>query len=97
VSVYTVRQLRARYGWYRSVASSRRGVDIDGQLTVSGLADRLGVTKHWIYYRIHNECIDPKYITRHPVYKVLLIQDDPELIEFLQQQVALTACDNGGI
>ncbi len=84
VSCHAVRMTRLERGWHHLVARSRHALKLDGYLTALGLAEKLGVDRDWIYYRILNQTIDPKWVKRDPSGKVYLIQDDPELIEQLR-------------
>jgi DNA invertase Pin-like site-specific DNA recombinase len=85
VSCHAVRMTRLERGWHHLVARSRHALELDGYLTALGLAEKLGVDRDWVYYRILNQTIDPKWVKRDPSGKVYLIQDDPELIEQLRR------------
>ena len=55
---------------------------IPGHLTVSQVAERLRVSKHWIYDRIHNGTIQ---IERDANSKLFLFPDAPMTIALLEQ------------
>jgi excisionase family DNA binding protein len=55
---------------------------IPGHLTVSQVAERLQVSKHWVYDRIHNGTIR---IEREPNSKLFLFPDSPMNIALLEQ------------
>jgi DNA invertase Pin-like site-specific DNA recombinase len=84
VSSHGVRVIRLDRKWYRLVARSWHARELDGYLTALGLAEKVGVDRDWIYRRILNQSIDPKWVKRDPSGKVYLIQDDPELVEQLR-------------
>ncbi len=88
MSPATVRQIRLSQGWQMALSHSRNALELDGYLTVRGLAARLGVEPKWVYHRIDQGLIEPHYYTRHPHSQVYLIKDDPELIKQLQQLLA---------
>lgn len=55
---------------------------IAGHLTVSQVAERLQVSKHWVYDRIHNGTIQ---IERDPNSKLFLFPDAPMNIDLLEK------------
>ncbi len=77
----TVRIIRLRHRLLRERRQShpRR---IPGHLTVTQLADRLGVTLHWIYDRIHNGTIQ---VERDRQANLYLFPDRPETIAQFKQ------------
>jgi DNA invertase Pin-like site-specific DNA recombinase len=81
VLVSTVRIIRLRHRLLvkRSQSHPRR---IPGHLTVSQVAERLQVSKHWIYDRIHNGTIQ---IERDADFKLFLFPDAPMTITLLEQ------------
>jgi hypothetical protein len=87
VSYHVVRMTRLERGWHHLVARSRHALELDGYLTALGLAEKLGIDRDWVYRRLLNHTIDPKWVKRDPSGKVYLIQDDPELIEQLRQSL----------
>ncbi len=81
VLVSTVRIIRLRHRLLikQSQSHPRR---IPGHLTVSQVAERLEVSKHWIYDRIHNGTIQ---IERDPVSRLFLFQDSLMTTTLLKQ------------
>lgn len=88
VSAATVTKIRLAHGWYTPLHRSRGQLEIDGYLTVRGLAAQLGAPRGWVHRRIWSGEIDPDYIKRHPESDVYLIKNDLDLIEQLRQQRA---------
>jgi hypothetical protein len=81
----TVMKIRLAHHWHTHLARSRNALELNGCLTIRGLAARLGVEPKWVYNRLNRGGIDPQYITRHPQSQVYLIKDDPMLIAQLKQ------------
>ena len=79
VSTVQIIRLRHRLLVKRSQSHPRR---IPGHLTVSQVAERLQVSKHWIYDRIHNGTIE---IRRDPETKLFLFKDAQLTIKLLEQ------------
>ena len=81
VLVSTVRIIRLRHRILvkRSQSHPRR---IPGHLTVSQVAEKVPVSKHWIYDRIHNGTIQ---IERDADSGLFLFPDAPMNITFLEQ------------
>jgi DNA invertase Pin-like site-specific DNA recombinase len=77
----TVRILRLRHRLFRKRSQShpRR---IAGRLTVPQLARTLGITKHWIYDRIHNGTIQ---VARDSQTSLYLFPDQPKTITLFKQ------------
>ena len=77
----TVRLLRLRHRLLRERRQShpRR---IPGRLTVSQVAEALGITPHWVYDRIYNGTIQ---VTRDPQTHLYLFPDKPKTIALFQQ------------
>jgi DNA invertase Pin-like site-specific DNA recombinase len=77
----TVRGLRLRHHVLQQQSQShpRR---VPGHLTVTQLAARLGVTKHWLYDRIHNGTVT---VTRDAGSGLYLFPDTPETVHALAQ------------
>ncbi len=84
----TVQRERSTRGWYDSLHQSRNALDVNGQLTVRGLAARLGVSTGTVYRNLEHGQIAPDYYTRHPQSQVYLFRDEPEVIEQLRRQVS---------
>ena len=79
VSTVQIIRLRHRLLVKRSQSHPRR---IPGHLTVSQVAERLQVSKHWIYDRIHNGTIE---IERDPETQLFLFSNDQITIKSLEQ------------
>jgi DNA invertase Pin-like site-specific DNA recombinase len=78
-STVQIIRLRHRLLVKRSQSHPRH---VPGHLTVPQVAERLQVSKHWIYDRIHNGTIQ---IERNAVSKLFLFPDDPMIIVSLEQ------------
>jgi hypothetical protein len=89
VAVDAVETIRQAQGWHHNTGP-QPVLEIAGQLTVTGLAQRLGVDRPWVYRRLRNGAIDARYVTRDPQTHRYLIQDDPELIARLRTFVKRT-------
>ena len=61
----------------------RTQAKLEGQWTVFGLSQELGVHRNWLYARIRKGALPA---TRHPVIGHYLIPDEPELLATLQAQ-----------
>jgi hypothetical protein len=96
VNPWTVRDIRLKHGWKltQSPNRTRRLFATEGYVTISELATRLGVSRKRFYRHIDSGQIG---VIRHPKYNVLLIRDDPRLIERLRQQLEDSRRTNGGI
>ena len=84
----TVGKIRRKHRWPHPLATHRKANTVDGQLTVRGLAKRVGVDKDWVYRQINRGIIDSKWVNRHPQTHMYLIQNHPQLISKLQGQLA---------
>jgi hypothetical protein len=89
VAVDTVETIRQAQGWHHDTGP-RPVFEVAGQLTVTGLAQRLGVDRPWVYRCLRNGAIDARYVTRDPQTHRYLIQNDPELVTRLQALVRRT-------
>ena len=78
-STVQIIRLRHRILVRRSQSHPRH---IAGHLTVSQVAERLRVSKHWVYDRIHNGTIR---IERDANSKLFLFPDAPMVISLLEQ------------
>jgi DNA invertase Pin-like site-specific DNA recombinase/predicted DNA-binding protein YlxM (UPF0122 family) len=78
-STVQIIRLRHRILVKRSQSHPRH---IAGHLTVSQVAERLQVSKHWVYDRIHNGTIQ---IERDPNSKLFLFPDAPMNIDLLEK------------
>lgn len=88
VSRKTVQNIRLKRGWRRIRPQNQRVLDMEGFLTVQGLAARLGVNREWVRHRIRSRQLDPKYVQRYPQRALTLIQDCPEVMDFFRRQLS---------
>ena len=87
VPAITVQTIRLEHGWYLMRARSKNALELDGFLTVRGLAQQLGLDRSTVYRLIYDGQVDPRYITRDPPdVTSTLIQNDPEMIECLRNR-----------
>jgi hypothetical protein len=91
VSAKAVQTIRLRNGWRRIRPQNQRLLEVEGFLTVKGLAARLGVSREWVRHRIRTRQLDPQYVQRHAKRDMILIQDCPQVIALLQQQLSSQA------
>jgi hypothetical protein len=88
VSPKVVQKFRLDQGLLRIRPQNQVLLEVEGRLTIRGLAQRLGVNRDWIRRRIRNGQIAPGYLTRHPSRnRLILIEDAPDLIARLRQQL----------
>jgi DNA invertase Pin-like site-specific DNA recombinase len=85
VSPVAVMKIRLEHKWYLALHQSRGVDELNGYLTVTGLAKQLGVERSWVYRRLERGQIEAHYYTRHPQSGTYLIVNDPELITSLRQ------------
>jgi DNA invertase Pin-like site-specific DNA recombinase len=76
-----VRRERLVRGWYSSFYLSYNAPKAGQYLTVGGIADQLGVKKHWVYHQLATQKIDPGLYIRHIKSRIYLFLDTPETIE----------------
>jgi DNA invertase Pin-like site-specific DNA recombinase len=88
VSRKMVQNIRLKHGWRRIQPQNQRVLEVAGFLTVQGVAARLGVNREWVRHRIRSQQLDPKYVQRHPQRDMILIQDCPEVMDFLRRQLS---------
>jgi hypothetical protein len=86
VPAITVQKIRLEHGWHLTLARSKNALELDGYLTVQGLAKQLELDRSTVYRLIYSGQVDPCYITRDPQSNIYLIQNDPELIEHLRNR-----------
>jgi DNA invertase Pin-like site-specific DNA recombinase len=84
-----VQKIRSQHGWVSPFQKRRKDLTVEGYLTATGLAGRLGVGAAWVFYRLKRGRIAEKYLAPHANQHVWLIKDDPELILQLQQEMLL--------
>jgi DNA invertase Pin-like site-specific DNA recombinase len=94
VSAATVQKIRLAHAWFLPLHQSRGQTEIDGYLTVRGLAAELVCPRGWVHRRIWRGEINPRYIKRHPENGFYLIENDPDLVEQLRQQRAQLSVSN---
>jgi DNA invertase Pin-like site-specific DNA recombinase len=78
-----VGEIRRARGQISLTEQFRTQAKVDGQWTVFGLAQELGVHRNWLYTRIRNGTLPA---TRHPVIGHYLIPDNVELLAKLCAQ-----------
>lgn len=82
----TVRIIRLRHGILRERRQSHPR-QIHGRLTVTQVAQAVGLTPHWIYDRIHNGTIE---VSRDRETRLYLFPDKPKTITLFKQLQAGT-------
>jgi DNA invertase Pin-like site-specific DNA recombinase len=97
VTVKTVLKVRLQHRWYDTLHQSRGATELYGYLTATGLAQRIGVDRSWVYRRLEQGKIDPQYVKREPKSGIYLIANDERLIECLRQAVHRRPHSDGGI
>lgn len=83
LSAEAVGRLRLEHGWRRN--NGRDHLTLPGHLSVLELAERLAVSRTWVYGRIRRGLIPPEFISRHPKYDRIFIRDDPHVLAYLRQ------------
>jgi hypothetical protein len=92
VFLYRSRSRKARRGrWtlWNSPGRMQRLYELDGYIPVPVLAEHLGVSQNWVGRCIYNGQIDLQHVTRRQLFNNYQIQDDPRLMDHLQQFVEL--------
>jgi hypothetical protein len=95
VTATSVMKIRLARKWYRPLEQMRGVEEMNGLLTVRGLAKRLELNKSTIYRFIYQEIIPPKYVQRDALVGGYLIRADPQLIDQLCTQVMEHKRKNG--
>jgi hypothetical protein len=95
VTATSVLKIRLARKWYRPLEQMRGREEVDGFLTVRGLAKRLEVTNSTVYRFIYKEIIPPEYVERGPLLGGYLIRADSQLIDQLCTQVMEHKRKNG--
>lgn len=85
VSPKSVLKIRLANAWHYSLQQSRNALELNGRLTPSGVAERVGVGRSWVYRALYCGLISAKYVSRHPHSNVWLVEDDAELIAHLKE------------
>lgn len=97
VGTNMILKIRLKRKWYQPLHQSRGADELNGYLTVSGLAKQIGVKRDWIYNRLGRGKIEQKYYTREPQSGVYLIVNDPQFIESLRKKAKRKRRAKGGI
>lgn len=85
----TVLHIRLRQGWKSEHPKISAQIRLEGYLSITDLANQLGVHRSKIVRRIYNHMIPPSEVIRHPVFKTsYLIRSSPELFERLKQDLS---------
>ena len=85
----TVLHIRLRQGWKSEHPKISAQIQLEGYLSITDLANELGVHRSNIMRRIYNHSIPPSEVIRHPVFKTsYLIRSSPELFERLKQDLS---------
>jgi len=95
VTPTSVMKIRLARQWYLPLERMRRLQEVEGYLTVRGLARQLKVNGSTVYRFIYKQVIGPEYIKREPQSGVYLIRKDEQLIERLQHRVIEQKRKNG--
>lgn len=82
ISPYTVQTIRIEKRWLRS--SSPKMTAPLGYNKVDDLAHQLGVQASWLYRCIREGRISPEMYMRHSKRRLILIRDEPVVIEKIQ-------------
>jgi len=80
VLISTIQTIRLKHGIMHTSYSHSKHVD--GYLTVSQTAKKIGVVRHWIYGRIHNGTIK---INKEPKTGLYLFPDNPHTIKKMKK------------
>ncbi len=84
-----VQRIRLDHGWQRATDHVAMFLGVDGYISVTALAIRLGTARAWVGRRIRNGTIPASHVIHHPKYsQAYLVRDDPELIEQLRAELA---------
>ena len=90
VTVGTIHKLRKNHGQVSSLHRHHKVSMVDGFWTIPGLTQELGVGAGWLYQQIYQGKLKAPDIERLPGYRVYLIRNDPELLERLRAQAAVS-------
>lgn len=86
VAVRSVRELRQAQGWHQRTGPRPQRVP-PGYLTTAQLAQRLGVDRLWVRYRLRTGIIAAADVMRDPETDQYLIRDSAELITRLRASI----------
>jgi len=95
VTCKSVMKIRLARKWYLPFEQMRGVKEVDGFLTVRGLAERLEVNHSTVYRFIYKKVILPEYVVRDSASGVYLIRNDPQLIERLHKRIMKHKKRNG--
>ncbi|HEY3283026.1 MAG TPA: recombinase family protein [Armatimonadota bacterium] len=85
IPAQTIQQLRLERGWYQRLHRSRGADEVEGYLTVRGLAVRLGVRRGWVYRWLARNPLQERWVLGHPKGGLYLIRADEELLAQLRR------------
>ncbi len=88
VSSRTVLKIRRQHGWVSHYHRHRRADKVEGNWTIHGLAQILGVDRDWFYRRIYAGRLRAPDVERLPGYGNYVIRDDPALLQRLRDEAA---------
>lgn len=94
VTTKSVMKIRLKRKWYTLFDRLRSVDEMDGCLTVNGLAKQLDVNESCVYRLIYAQTIPPDFVSREPK-GVYLIRKDEELFERLRQKIEKNKRKNG--
>jgi len=98
VDPQTVLRVRLACGWKYVDYHFAQHLHIEGYLTTSELAERLGIGRTWVQRRIRNHTIAPGYVIHHPDHvHAYLLEDNPALLTQLKEELAPKRTADGGI
>jgi hypothetical protein len=97
VTALLVQNIRLQHRWFQPLHQSRGASELQGYLTASGLAKRIGIDRSWVYRKLEHGGIEAQYVKRDPVNGVYLIANNEQLIERLRQEIHRRPRTNGGI
>lgn len=95
VTATCVMKIRLARQWYSPLEQMRRVEEVDGFLTVRGLAKRLSVNGSTVYHFIRKQVIPPEYVTRDLQAGIYLIRNDALLLARLKERVIENKRRNG--
>lgn len=85
VSPKAVMKIRLRNKWYSTYHRSRNAMQVDGYLTTSGLARKLGMSRYQVYCRLQRGAFSSEQVKRQPNRQGWLIKDDPAVLQLFQR------------
>jgi hypothetical protein len=88
VSAASVSKMRRKQHWYSIFEQLRGSDEVEGKLTVNGMAKELEVDESNIYRYIYAETIPPEFVSHEPKTGIYLITPDEELITRLKTRLA---------